>query len=117
MANDYSRPARLRVMLLLILGGCTAIGCTPQRRSDVPTDERRYDCDNGLSFTAAFSEGRVRIDTKGYSYDLEERTTSVGVRYGAKNVAFAQDQDRAVLIGAADGPYKGCTESGFRIEK
>lgn len=117
MANDYSRRARLRVIPVLILGGCAMMACTPQHRDDAPTDERRYDCDNGLSFTAAFSDGRVRIDTKGYSYDLVERATSVGVRYGAKNVAFAQDQDRAVLIGAADGPYKGCTESGFRIEK
>ena len=117
MAADrrYARPG-VRPILVLMLG-CCAVACAPRHRGDAPTDERRYDCDGGKSFSAAFSKGRVRIDTKGYSYDLEKRAASVGVRYGSKWVAFAQDEDRAVLIGAGDGPYKSCAETGFLLDR
>jgi len=117
MANDDPRRAKVRLVPLMLTGCLAMAACTSPHGSDMLTDERRFDCDDGRSFTASFSSGRVRIDTKGYSYDLEERPASVGVRYGGKRVAFAQDEDRAVLIGAADGPYKGCTESGFRIDR
>ena len=102
-------------ILVLMLGCSTLIACAPAHKGDAPTDERQYGCDGGKSFSALFAAGRVRINTKGYSYDLEKRAASIGTRYGSQQVAFAQEEDRAVLIGADDGPYKGCTEMGFRL--
>jgi hypothetical protein len=104
-------------ILAMTLACWTVAACAQRYSDDSSTDERQYDCDAGKSFSAAFSKDRVRIDTKGYSYELEKRPSSVGVRYGSKRVAFAQDEDRAVLIGAGDGPYQGCTETGFRIDR
>lgn len=103
-------PALIGLLTCLVTGACA-----PHDKSAVTTDERRYDCDSGASFSAQFSNGKVRIDTGERRYDLARRPASQGVRYGSDHVAFAQDEDRAVLIGAAGGPYKGCSEVGFRL--
>ena len=118
MATDRRNAGRRAAPTLIATLACwTLVACAPRYAGNAPTDERQYDCDGGESFSATFSEGRVRIDVDGYSYDLEKRPASVGVRYGARRVAFAQDEDRAALIGAANGPYKGCIETNFRFEK
>jgi hypothetical protein len=74
------------------------------------TFEQHYACAFGVEFTVRFSGTRAIVLADGQRYELEERPLSVGVRYGSDTVAFAQDDDRAVLVGAAGGPYRDCVQ-------
>lgn len=74
------------------------------------TNERHYVCAFGIEFSVRFSGARAVVFADGQRYELEARPLSVGIRYGSKAVAFAQDDNRAVLIGAAGGPYRDCIE-------
>lgn len=70
--------------------------------------ERHYACALGIEFSVRFSKARAVVLAQGRRYELEARPLSVGIRYGSDTVAFAQDGDRAVLVGAAGGPYHDC---------
>ena len=72
--------------------------------------ERHYVCAFGVEFSVRFRAERATVLAHGRRYELSSRPISVGVRYGSGKVAFAQDEDRAVLIGAAGGPYRDCIE-------
>lgn len=69
---------------------------------------RTFRCDGGKTFEGRLSDRHAIITTPSYQYRLSARTSSLGTRYVGKTTAFALDEDRAVLIGAADGPYLNC---------
>lgn len=71
-----------------------------------------YECAFGIGFSVRFNGKRATVVTRNHRYELARRPFSLGPRYGSDTVAFAQDGDRAVLIGAEDGPYRHCLEVG-----
>jgi hypothetical protein len=71
-----------------------------------------YECAFGIGFLVRFDGKRATVVTRNHRYELTRRPFSLGPRYGSDTVAFAQDDDRAVLIGAEDGPYRDCLEVG-----
>jgi hypothetical protein len=73
-------------------------------------DAATYHCENGNFFSAEFFGRSSRVTTLRNSYLLERRPSSIGRKYSAGNVFFIRDEDRAVLVGAADGPYRRCSE-------
>jgi hypothetical protein len=82
-----------------------------QSAQTVPREaERHYICASGGEFSVRFSGGRAIVLADGKRYELEKRSLSVGIRYGSSSVAFAQDDERAVLVGAPGGPYLDCIE-------
>ena len=88
-----------------------AVACAQSGASE-HTVERVYRCDNGVSFVVSFQPGRAKIVTRSGVYVLEARKASLGRRYASGNVAFAQDEERAVLVGAVGGPFRNCVEMG-----
>ena len=74
------------------------------------TDAATYHCDNGTFFSAEFFGRSARVTTLRNNYLLERRPSSIGRKYSAGDVFFIQDEDRGVLVGAADGPYRRCAE-------
>ena len=74
------------------------------------TDAATYHCENGTFFSAEFLGRSARVTTLRNNYLLERRASSIGRKYSAGDVFFIQDEDRAVLVGAADGPYRRCAE-------
>lgn len=95
-----------KAAILLLLTACVA----PE--NDDGADLRHYACELGVSFSASFQGDEVVVLTKSGSHHLQRRSGSIGVRYGSDTVAFAQDEERAVLVGADDGPYRGCMQVG-----
>lgn len=93
-----------------VSSGSTA-SCAPTDTAEVVADVRHFTCDGGIGFSGQFAGSRAIIRTLANRYDLEERRSSLGVRYGSNSVSFAQDEERAVLVGAADGPYQNCVQS------
>jgi len=71
-------------------------------------------CDAGIGFVVWFGPGRARIVTRSGVYVIQARKASFGRRYASGDVAFAQDGDRIVLIGAAGGPFRNCTQMRAR---
>jgi hypothetical protein len=67
-----------------------------------------YECAFGIGFSVRFNGKRATVVTRNHRYELTRRPFSLGPRYGSDEVAFAQDDNRAVLIGAEDGPYREC---------
>lgn len=98
----------------MIALGCASAACTASEADAVakPTI-RQFSCEARIGFTVQIAGNRARVVTRNHEYDLEKRPTSFGMRYGSANVAFAQDEQRGVLIGAADGPYRRCLERGL----
>jgi hypothetical protein len=96
-------------MLAIALLPPGALACAPQ---DGASGEirRTFRCDGGKTFQGRLNERQAIINTPSYQYLLNARTSSLGMRYVGKNTAFALDEDRAVLVGAADGPYLNCRE-------
>ncbi|MDF7775703.1 hypothetical protein P1X14_10635 [Sphingomonas sp. AOB5] len=73
---------------------------------------RTYQCAHGITFSVRVEGERATVVTRNHRYPLTRRSFSLGPRYGSDTVAFAQDEDRAVLIGAEDGPYLNCLAIG-----
>lgn len=94
------------VATLSLLSGCTA-GIAREEPAVL-----RFFCDYGRSFSVMAWEGRARVVTSAGAYELERRRSSIGRSYSSEVVAFIQDGDRAVLIGAAGGPFDGCSLLG-----
>ncbi len=67
-------------------------------------------CEGGTSFRVVFFDRQVRVTTSAASYDLDFRPSSIGRKYSSDSTVFIQDEERAVLIGAAGGPFKRCHE-------
>jgi hypothetical protein len=104
---------RVLGVAFLVSSGTTA-SCAPADPAEVAADLRNFTCDGGVSFSGQFEDNRAIIRTLANRYDLEARRSSLGVRYGSNSVSFAQDEERAVLVGAADGPYQNCIQSSAR---
>ncbi|HLL32188.1 MAG TPA: hypothetical protein VK403_14455 [Allosphingosinicella sp.] len=85
-----------------LLPGCIA--------AEAGTPAATYHCENGTFFSAEFFGRSARVTTLRNSYLLERRPSSIGRKFSAGDVFFIQDEDRAVLVGAADGPYRRCAE-------
>lgn len=94
----------LPLSLVAALGGSTDAG-KPQAEGVLA-----YECAFGIGFSVRFDGKRATVITRNHRYELTRRRFSLGPRYGSDTVAFAQDDDRAVLIGAEDGPYRDCLE-------
>ena len=71
-----------------------------------------YSCSVGKTFEAEFRGRQVKIITRGGSRVMDERPSSIGRRFGSPEAAFMKDDDRGVLTGLPDGPYRRCTSSG-----
>lgn len=87
-----------------LLLGCVAAEAVPSEAAAT------YHCENGTFFSAEFLDRSARVTTLRQSYLLEQRPSSIGRKYSTGNVFFIQDEDRGVLVGAADGPYQRCAE-------
>lgn len=74
------------------------------------TDAATYHCENGIFFSVEFFGRSARVTTLRNDYLLERRPSSIGRKYSADDVFFIQDENRAVLVGATDGPYRRCAE-------
>lgn len=74
------------------------------------TDAATYHCADGTFFSVEFFGRSARVTTLRNNYLLERRASSIGRKYSAGDVFFIQDEDRAVLVGAVDGPYRRCAE-------
>lgn len=94
--------------LALLQVAMSTAACAPAKTSEPPIDVRTFACDDGIEFSGQFQGDRAIISTRSHRYELKVRPSSIGVRYGSDSVAFAQDEERAVLVGAADGPYQNC---------
>lgn len=57
-----------------------------------------------------FHGDRVVLDTATARYVLRRRGGSLE-RYGSAKTAFVRDGEDAVLVGAAGGPYEGCSSA------
>jgi len=90
-----------------LLVATTCVGFAPADR----TTESVFVCDDGIGFVVSFAPGRAKIVTRSGIYTIEARKASFGRRYATGDVAFAQDGDRVVLIGAAGGPFRNCTQA------
>jgi hypothetical protein len=99
--HDYLLP----LSLLAASGGVIGSGSEEARET-----ERTYMCAFGISFSVRINGKRATVVTRSHRYELVERPFSLGPRYGSDTTAFAQDEDRVVLIGAEDGPYRNCIE-------
>lgn len=75
-----------------------------------PSDRATFVCDGEQSFVVEFANGHARLIAGKESYRLEKRRSSFGRRYASDAVAFMQDEDRAVLVGAEGGPYRNCRQ-------
>lgn len=77
-------------------------------REALKTSSVSFMCDYGASFTVEFGEEDALIHADGNTYRLRSRPSSIGRRYGSDRVAFMQDEDRGVLVGAEGGPFRNC---------
>ncbi|WP_133177327.1 MULTISPECIES: hypothetical protein [Bacteria] len=96
-----------------MLGSMTAVMITGTGGADgrsLPAAQRNIVvvCAADARFSVGISTGRATLNAGGMRYDLPARPRSIGQRYGSGDVAFALDGPRAVLIGAAGGPYRQC---------
>lgn len=99
--------------VVLVAAGATlltAVACAQSRFSG-QTEETVYRCDNGVGFVVSFESSRARVVTRSGVYVMEGRKASFGRRYSSHEAAFAQDEDRGVLIGAVGGPFRNCVET------
>lgn len=92
------------LLVMMSLGGCGSVGTR-----DVATLSVSFLCEHGISFTVEFREGLALVHAGGNSYTLTSRPSSIGRRYGSDSVAFMQDEDRGVLVGATGGPFRRCS--------
>lgn len=90
-------------LLLMTPVGCGGVGQRALEISSVP-----FMCDYGASFTVEYRGGVALIHAGGNTYTLRSRPSSIGRRYGSESVAFMQDEDRGVLVGAEGGPFRNC---------
>jgi hypothetical protein len=100
------RPLGLLAMslCLLVISGRAAATAIRGTRVEIG-------CVSARSFVADLWPANAIVVVPGQRYRLSARPTSFGLRYVSDQVALALDQDRAVLIGAAGGPYRGCKVS------
>ena len=106
------RGRRLRLRRMGILGSAPflLLGCAGAQPATSDGAAATYHCENGTFFGAEFLGRSARVTTLRNSYLLERRPSSIGRKYSDGDVYFIQDEDRAVLVGAADGPYQRCAE-------
>lgn len=103
--------ATKRIFAFALLGPGAVFGLAGCANANQPKPGERarmFRCEGEIGFVARLKRDRAIIETRSDQYELKARPSSVGVRYGSDEVAFAQDEERAVLIGAADGPYADC---------
>ena len=91
---------------LLLMAACAS------PNNDDRSVVHHYACDAGARFSAHLQAHEAVVTTEHGTYRLQRRPGSIGVRFGAGEVAFVQDEERAVLIGAGNGPYRNCLEVG-----
>lgn len=110
--SSQERPGRgkrrIQTAVLFGLGSPLLTGCIGAEAA--AADAATYLCENGTFFSAEFLDRTASVTTLGHSYLLERRPSSIGRKCSAGDVFFIQDEDRAVLVGAADGPYRRCAE-------
>lgn len=99
---------QIRAVLLFGLAPFLLPGCIAAEAG--AADAATYHCANGTFFSAEFLDRTAKVTTLRHTYLLEARPSSIGRKYSAGDVFFIQDEDRAVLVGAADGPYRRCAE-------
>jgi hypothetical protein len=92
------------LLVMMSLGGCGTVGTRAVETSSVS-----FVCEHGASFTVEFREDLALVHAGGNSYSLTPRPSSIGRRYGSDSVAFMQDEDRGVLVGAEGGPFRRCS--------
>jgi hypothetical protein len=100
-----------RILLIATTLGAVALGhgTASGRAPDVAA--MAFTCRSGPSFTVQLQGNRALVVTGSERYSLRRRASSIGIRYGSQSVAFALDEDRAVLVGAAGAIYHGCRRS------
>jgi hypothetical protein len=94
----------MALLVMISLGGCGSVG-TPA----VETSSVSFVCDFGNSFSVEYRKDLALVHAGGNSYTLTLRPSSIGRRYGSDSVAFMQDEDRGVLVGAEGGPFRRCS--------
>lgn len=102
------RDGRQIQTLIVGLGSFLLPGCIGAEAG--AADAATYHCENRIFFSAEFFGRSARVTTLRNTYLLERRPSSIGRKYSDGDVFFIQDEDRAVLVGAADGPYRRCAE-------
>lgn len=108
MVNEPSVERRAPRRGLVCLAGLVApllMACAPQR---LGSDIRHFQCDGAKSFAVAIEGDRAHVGVGTRVYTLKRREASVGIRFGATDVTFAQDGEDGFLVGAASGPYRRC---------
>lgn len=88
---------------MMSLTSCGSVGTRA-----VETLSVSFMCDYGASFTVEFREENALVHAGGNTYRLTSRPSSIGRRYGSDSVAFMQDEERGVLVGAEGGPFRNC---------
>src|SRR4051812_14857124 len=76
--------------------------------ADTGGKQLSYGCEDGVAFTITMGKRIAQVRTAGGSYELVRHRSSIGRKYASSTVAFIQDQDRAVLVGAEGGPFRNC---------
>ena len=101
--------ARLHPAICLpIAAALTLAGCAVAASARAQRHVLGFTCDAGISFSVVADAKRARVTTAVGSYVLKRRRSSIGRKYESATVAFIQDDDRAVLVGADGGPFRNC---------
>jgi len=101
--------ARLHpVICIPIAAALTLAGCAVAASARAQRHVLGFTCDAGISFSVAADAKRAWVTTAAGSYVLKRRRSSIGRKYESATVAFIQDDDRAVLVGADGGPFRNC---------
>jgi hypothetical protein len=76
--------------------------------------EASFACQGGASFKVEYLPRQVRVTTTAGTYLLASRPSSIGQKYSSENIFFIQDEERAVLVGAAGGPFSQCEDENMQ---
>ena len=116
MSSPAGRHPLMGYLPFVAASAALLLACAASEPAEEADEVRRYECAMGVGFQAMIG-GRVAVvRTKSSSYVLDRRPASVGERFATGDVAFAQDEERAVLIGADEGPYRDCRETNQRAD-
>jgi hypothetical protein len=73
-----------------------------------PAEQLNFVCEGGRRFSVRYEEAKATITTAAGSYVLPQRKSGIGRKFLTDEVAYIQDGDMAVLVGAAGGPFVRC---------
>jgi hypothetical protein len=110
MSSPGGRHSCMGYLPFVAASAALLLACAASEPAESSDEIRRYECAMGIGFEAMISGSQATVKTKSSIYVLERRRSSIGERFASGDVALAQDEERAVLIGADEGPYRDCRE-------